>query len=84
MGEKEISERVISNPKILAGKPVVKGTRLSVEFILSLFSQGWRETQVLKNYTQLTKEDLNAVFAYAANILKEERVLPLPQKAHSK
>jgi uncharacterized protein (DUF433 family) len=84
MGEKETSERVVSNPRILAGKPAVKGTRLSVEFILSLFSKGWTESQVLKNYTQLTKEDLNAVFAYAATILKEEKVLPLPKKAHCK
>lgn len=53
-----------TDPKILAGKPVVKDTRLSVDFILDLFSNGWTERQVLENYPQLTKESLQAVFAY--------------------
>jgi uncharacterized protein (DUF433 family) len=56
-----------SDKDILLGKPVVKGTRLSVEFILERFASGWTEAQVLENYPRLTKEDLQAVFAYASS-----------------
>jgi uncharacterized protein (DUF433 family) len=55
-----------SNPKILRGKPVIKGTRLSVEFILGLFSEGWTEQQVLENYPTLNTRSIQAVFAFAA------------------
>ena len=61
-----------SNPNILLGKPVVKGTRLSVEFILGLFAEGWTETQVLESYPKLTSTSLQAVFAFAANCLQED------------
>ncbi|HEY3876067.1 MAG TPA: DUF433 domain-containing protein [Candidatus Kapabacteria bacterium] len=61
-----------SDPAILSGRPVVKGTRLSVEFILKLFANGWSEEQVLKNYLHLTPESLRAVFAYAADGLMAE------------
>jgi uncharacterized protein (DUF433 family) len=50
-----------SDPEILNGKPVVKGTRLSVEFLLGLFAAGWTEQQVLENYPTLTPEALRAV-----------------------
>jgi uncharacterized protein (DUF433 family) len=50
-----------SDPKILLGKPVIKGTRLSVEFILGLFSEGWTEQQVLENYPTLNTRSLQAV-----------------------
>ena len=61
-----------SNPKILLGKPVIKGTRLSVEFILGLFSEGWTEQQVRENYPTLNAESIQAVFAFAAECLKED------------
>lgn len=64
-----------SDPKILVGKPVVKGTRLSVVFILGLFSSGWTEQQVLENYPQLTKESLRAVFAYVQECMEDEIVI---------
>ncbi|MDQ1329537.1 MAG: hypothetical protein QG641_2828 [Candidatus Poribacteria bacterium] len=57
-----------SDPNILVGKPVVKGTRLSVEFILGFFAAGWTEQQVLENYPRLTHMDLQAIFQY-----KEEK-----------
>jgi uncharacterized protein (DUF433 family) len=53
-----------SDPSVLLGKPVVKGTRLSIEFILGLYAEGWTEDQILANYPNLTKESLLAVFAY--------------------
>ena len=55
-----------SDPATLSGRPVVKGTRLSVEFILKLFANGWTKEQVLRNYIHLKPESLRAVFAYAA------------------
>ncbi|HCV30625.1 MAG TPA: hypothetical protein DGO89_10650 [Microcoleaceae bacterium UBA9251] len=61
-----------SNPQILLGKPVIKGTRISVEFILGLFSEGWTQQQVLENYPTLNAESLQAVFAFAAECLKED------------
>jgi len=69
--------RIHSDPNILSGKPVVKGTRLSAEFLLRLFAAGWTEEQVLDNYPNLDKEDLLAVFAYATEAAQEEHGLTL-------
>ncbi len=70
-----------SDPEILLGKPVVKGTRLSVEFILGLFASGWTEQQVLENYPTLTQEALRAVFAFAAECMREEALYAIPAGA---
>jgi len=67
-----------SDPKVLLGKPVVKGTRLSVDFVLELLANGWNEAQVLDNYPVLTKDALQAVFAYAAERMKDETLYTLP------
>jgi uncharacterized protein (DUF433 family) len=61
-----------SDPEILLGKPAVRGTRLAVDFVLDLFAAGWTEQQVLENYPQLTSDALRAVFAYAAECVKDE------------
>ena len=53
---------------------MVKGTRLSVEFLLGLLANGWTEEQILENYPTLTREGLNAVFAYAAESVADETV----------
>ncbi|MBM3473481.1 MAG: DUF433 domain-containing protein [Armatimonadetes bacterium] len=66
-----------SDPRILVGKPVVRGSRLSVEFILRLFAAGWSEEQVLASYPSLTPEALRAVFAYAAEGLRDEKLYEL-------
>jgi len=70
-----------SDPDILLGKPVVKGTRLSVEFILGLFSNGWTEQQVLENYPTLTKESILAVFAFTTDCMREELLYSIPFEA---
>jgi len=67
-----------SDASVLLGKPVVKGTRLSVEFILGLYAEGWTEDQILENYPYLTKESLLAVFAYTRECMREEFLYPLP------
>ncbi|BDI19949.1 hypothetical protein ANSO36C_57510 [Nostoc cf. commune SO-36] len=64
-----------SDPKILLGKPTVKGTRLSVEFLLGLFAAGWTEQQVVENYPTLTPEALRAVFVFTAECMREESFL---------
>jgi uncharacterized protein (DUF433 family) len=61
-----------SDAKVLVGKPVVKGTRLSVEFLLGLFAAGWTEQQVLDNYPTLTRESLHAVFAFSSECMRDE------------
>jgi len=66
----------VINPKILVGKPVVKGTRLAVEFIIDLLAQGWTEVEILRNYPGLTHEDIQACLAYASSVLKDEKVYP--------
>lgn len=66
-----------NDPAVLVGKPVVKGTRLSVDFLLGLLAEDWDEAQILENYPQLSHESLQAVFAYAAERMREESVYPL-------
>ena len=70
-------EHIHSNPEILAGKPVVKGTRLSVNFLLELFANGWSEDQVLESYPNLTRDSLRAVFAFAAESTRDEHAFEL-------
>ena len=65
-----------SDPGILGGKPVVRGTRRSVEFILGLLASGWSEDDILRNYIHLTKESLQALFAYAAEGIMTETMIP--------
>jgi uncharacterized protein (DUF433 family) len=71
-------ERIVVDPEVLAGKPVIRGTRLSVEFVLSLLAEGWTEQQLLANYPRLSDADIRACLAYAVEALGEERVYPLP------
>lgn len=68
---------ITSNPKVLAGKPVVKHTRLSVSFLLGLLSQGWTEAQILENYPQLSREGLRAAITYAQEMVEEEVMLEI-------
>jgi uncharacterized protein (DUF433 family) len=70
-------ERIVVDPKILVGKPVIKGTRLAVEFIVELLAQGWTEAQILESYPGIAREDILACLRYASEILKSEKVYPL-------
>jgi uncharacterized protein (DUF433 family) len=71
-------ERIHIDPSILVGKPVIKGTRLAVEFVIDLLAQGWTEAQILQSYPGITHEDIQACLAYASATLHAERVYPLP------
>jgi len=69
-------ERIVIDPEILVGKPVIRGTRLAVEFILDLLAQGWSEEEILRNYPGLVKDDIRACLHYASGVLKAEKVYP--------
>ena len=71
-------DRIELNPEILVGKPVVKGTRLAVEFVIDLLASDWSEEKIIENYPDLTHEDIRACLMYASAILHSERVYPLP------
>ena len=71
-----IEQRIVLDPAVLAGKPIVRGTRLSVEFIIGLMADGWSEADILANYPGLTHEDIAACLTYARNVLNSERVFP--------
>jgi len=68
------SERITVDPSILVGKPIIRGTRMSVEFIVDLLGRGWTVEEVLREYDHLTPADIQACLAYAGEVLKSERV----------
>jgi len=72
-----MTDRITIDPAILCGKPVIRGTRLSVDFIVGLLAGGWSYDDVLKNYPGMVLDDILACLDYAATLLKEERVMPL-------
>ena len=77
MSEKEILSRIIIDPKIMVGKPVVKGTRLTVQFILGLLAQGMSTEEIIEKYATLTKEDILACLLFARDALASTTFVPL-------
>jgi uncharacterized protein (DUF433 family) len=73
----EWRDHITVDPQILVGKPVVKGTRISVELVIDLLAAGWTEQQVLGSYPTLKADDVRACLAYASEILHSEKVFPL-------
>jgi uncharacterized protein (DUF433 family) len=76
--EMDWQDRISVDPKVLVGKPVIKGTRIAVEFLMELLANGWTREQILSNYPHLTAEDIQAALHYAAEAVKQEHVYPLP------
>ncbi len=70
-------EKITVNPKILGGKPIIRGTRISVEFILDLLASDLTEEEILEDYSHLTKDDIHACLRYAARSYKNEIYLAL-------
>jgi uncharacterized protein (DUF433 family) len=68
--------RVTLDPEVLAGKPVIRGTRLSVEFVIGLMADGWSEADILASYPGITHDDVIACLAYARDTLSSEKVFP--------
>jgi uncharacterized protein (DUF433 family) len=69
-------QRIVLDPDVLAGKPVIRGTRLSVEFVIGLLAEGWAEVDIVANYPGVTHDDIIACLAYARDALSNERVFP--------
>jgi uncharacterized protein (DUF433 family) len=72
-------ERIESNPKVMLGKPVIKGTRITVELILKKLSEGATRQEVIDMYPHLKEEDINAVLEYASEVIKNEDVIDLSE-----
>lgn len=71
----EWRDRIASDPAVLAGKPVVKGTRISVELILGWLANGWTYEQILASYPHITREDILATLAFAGEMMRDERYI---------
>ena len=67
-------DRITIDPEILVGKPIIKGTRIAVEFVVDLLARGWTAERILREYDHLAPEDIQACLAYASEVLKSERV----------
>jgi len=68
-------ERIIIDPKICGGKPIIKGTRIMVKNILGMFAGGYAMERILKEYPELTKEDVTAALDYASQVIDEDKVI---------
>lgn len=71
-------EHIIIDPKILSGKPIIRGTRLAVEFIVDLLAQGWSFELIEDNYPGIHREHILACLEYAHQVLNQERIYPIP------
>lgn len=74
------TDRIVIDEAVLTGKPIIKGTRLAVEFIIDLLAHGWNEAEILENYPGIVVEDIRACLAYASAMLHAEKVYPLPTR----
>ena len=77
MTDQQLLERITLNPKVMVGKPVIKGTRLTVEFILNLLAHGATPAEIMEEYDGLTEEDIQACLLFAKNSLEETAFMPL-------
>lgn len=71
-------KRITTDPEIMVGKPTISGTRITVEFILGRFADGWTQKMILENYPNLTHDDLRAIFAYVADCMRDGIVFRKP------
>ncbi len=77
MSETQLLERIILNPEIMVGKPIIKGTRLTVEYILGLLAHGATIPEILDEYEGLTQEDIQACLLFATKALESTAFMPL-------
>ena len=77
MLDQDIRQRITLDKDVLAGKPIIKGTRIPVYLILEILASGMSEDDLLKEYPTLTKEDIQACLAYASKIVREEEIIPI-------
>ena len=77
MTDEQLLQRIVINPKLMAGKPVIQGTRLSVEYIMNLLAHGTTAIEILQEYQNLTLEDIQACLLFASKSLSNTTFMPL-------
>ena len=77
MGNNHLRERIVINPKVMTGKPVIRGTRLTVQFILGLLAHGATMDEIIEEYPGLTREDIFACLLFATEALETTEFIPL-------
>lgn len=77
MRDEQLLERIVVNPRVMAGKPVIRGTRLTVEYILNLLAHGATVEEILQEYDGLTREDIQACVLFATRALENTLFMPL-------
>lgn len=77
MSDEDLLRRIDMNPAVMTGKPVIRGTRLTVEFIVGLLAHGATEDEILQEYRGLTREDIKACLLFAGRSLESSSILPL-------
>ena len=81
MKENQLLERITLNPKVMTGKPVIRGTRLTVEYVLNMLAHGGTITEILEEYPGVTPEDIQACLLFAAQSLESTVFMPLAVEA---
>jgi len=79
--DEKLLQRVSVSPRVMVGKPVIRGTRIPVELIVRMLAQGISETDILREYPRLQPDDIRAALVYAAQVLSHEDVFPLAVSA---
>ena len=74
--KKELLDRIVINPKVMVGKPIIKGTRIPIDMIVKLVAQGMTIEEILEDYPKLSKEDVKAALLYSAEVVGGESILP--------
>lgn len=77
MASEQLIERITTNPKVMGGKPVIKGTRITVETIVKLVASGASAKEIIEDFPHITEEDIRAALLYAAKLLESEDIFPL-------
>ena len=80
--EKDFMKRIVVDPKVMVGKPVIRGTRIPVDAILKRLAQGWIFDELLEAYPNLTKDDIKAAIMYAESIVRGEDIIPVIKGKH--
>ena len=78
--DKKLLNRIVINPKVMVGKPVIKGTRIPVYMVVKQIAQGMTVDEILEDYPRLTKEDIKAALLYCAEVVEDETILPVLEK----
>jgi len=81
MKDKDLLERITMDPRVMVGKPVIRGTRIPVALILKMLGQGIPVEEILREYPRLEEADIHAAMAYAARVVEHEEVFPLPMRS---